>query len=121
MCDVSAFGIVWAFNNVFADIVTSVLRRLICLFLNLFFLVRQKFSIPEGKNLTVTDDGGTEVDADVFPELVSNDLCFVIHDADSGGMWCWLHCYTIQNNVGKGDVERLFIKGAPCNILVVYD
>ncbi|KAK0136752.1 hypothetical protein N1851_027064 [Merluccius polli] len=36
--------------------------------------VRVKFSIPEDKTLTVTDDGGTEVDADVFPELVTKDL-----------------------------------------------
>ncbi|CAL8327213.1 unnamed protein product [Arctogadus glacialis] len=44
--------------------------------------VRVKFSIPEDKTLTVTDDGGTEVDADVFPELVTKDVCLVIHDSE---------------------------------------
>jgi hypothetical protein len=38
---------------------------------SLYISVRVKFSIPEDKTLTLTDDGGTEVDADVFPELVT--------------------------------------------------
>ncbi|XP_041960048.1 uncharacterized protein LOC121718821 isoform X11 [Alosa sapidissima] len=44
--------------------------------------VRVKFSINEDKTLIVTDDGGMEVDADVFPELVTKDMCLVIHDSD---------------------------------------
>ena len=32
----------------------------------------------------MTDDGGTEVDADVFPELVTKDVCLVIHDSEGG-------------------------------------
>ncbi|XP_041960055.1 uncharacterized protein LOC121718821 isoform X16 [Alosa sapidissima] len=46
--------------------------------------VRVKFSINEDKTLIVTDDGGMEVDADVFPELVTKDMCLVIHDSDEG-------------------------------------
>lgn len=73
----------------------SHLQYVVELILNIF-LVREKFSIQEGKSLTVTDDGGTEVDADVFPELVSKDVCLVIHDSDSEGMLCCgLNCDTI--------------------------
>ncbi|KAM8760475.1 uncharacterized protein AB9X84_008534 [Acanthopagrus schlegelii] len=40
--------------------------------------VQQKFLIPEDKVLKVTDEQGIEVDEDVFPELATESMCFVI-------------------------------------------
>ncbi|KAM8766253.1 uncharacterized protein AB9X84_005521 [Acanthopagrus schlegelii] len=40
--------------------------------------VQQKFLIPEDKVLKVTDEQGIEVDEDVFPELATESVCFVI-------------------------------------------
>ncbi|KAM8763406.1 uncharacterized protein AB9X84_007800 [Acanthopagrus schlegelii] len=40
--------------------------------------VQQKFIIPKDKVLKVTDEQGIEVDDDVFPELATESLCFVI-------------------------------------------
>ncbi len=59
------------------------------LFCILFFsIAREKFSIQQDKTLTVTDDGGIEIDADVFPELVTKDVCLVIHGDSNEGMSC---------------------------------
>ncbi|KAM3603909.1 uncharacterized protein V6R79_003977, partial [Siganus canaliculatus] len=43
---------------------------------------QEKFLIPEGTILKVTDDHGVEVDEDVFPELAAKEVCFVIHTDD---------------------------------------
>ncbi|XP_041644674.1 uncharacterized protein LOC121510612 [Cheilinus undulatus] len=44
-----------------------------------FVPVHEKFLIPEDRKLKVTDDQGTEVDEDVFPELATvKDICFII-------------------------------------------
>ncbi|XP_064180778.1 uncharacterized protein LOC135249261 isoform X3 [Anguilla rostrata] len=53
-------------------------------FSNFINEVKQKFSVPEDKVVRVTDDLGTEVDEDVFPELATvEDMCFVIHTDDN--------------------------------------
>ncbi len=58
-------------------------------FYNIFFLIaREKFSIQQDKTLTVTDDEGIEIDADVFPELVTKNVCLVIHGDSNEGMSC---------------------------------
>lgn len=47
----------------------------------LFFVVKEKFSIPEDLAVTVTDETGTEVDKDVFPDVVTTSgLIFVINE-----------------------------------------
>ncbi|XP_035259267.1 uncharacterized protein LOC118219872 isoform X2 [Anguilla anguilla] len=53
-------------------------------FSNFINEVKRKFSVPEDKVVRVTDDLGTEVDEDVFPELATvEDMCFVIHTDDN--------------------------------------
>ncbi|KAJ8369787.1 hypothetical protein SKAU_G00098150 [Synaphobranchus kaupii] len=50
--------------------------------------VKDKFSIPEDNILSVEDETGTEVDNDVFPDLLTtNGICFVIKNElnNSGG------------------------------------
>ncbi|XP_026008744.1 uncharacterized protein LOC113012659 [Astatotilapia calliptera] len=45
--------------------------------------VQQKFLIPENGALKVTDEQGTEVDEDVFPELAAvKEVCSVIYTAE---------------------------------------
>ncbi|KAG5267420.1 hypothetical protein AALO_G00221550 [Alosa alosa] len=44
--------------------------------------VKQKFLIPEDKVLKVADEQGIEVDEDVFPELATEAMCFVISTDD---------------------------------------
>ncbi|XP_072554152.1 uncharacterized protein [Paramormyrops kingsleyae] len=47
--------------------------------------VKVKFTIPSNKVVKVTDDTGTEVDEDVFADLLtSKDICFVILDDSDG-------------------------------------
>lgn len=47
--------------------------------------VKEKFSIPEDVAVTVTDETGTEVDKDVFPDLATTSgLIFVINDEMRG-------------------------------------
>ena len=44
-------------------------------------LVKDKFAIPEGNVFSVEDETGTEVDKDVFPDLLTTtEICFVIKD-----------------------------------------
>ncbi|XP_039539974.1 uncharacterized protein LOC120487716 [Pimephales promelas] len=48
--------------------------------------VKEKFSIQEDLAVTVTDDTGTEVDKDVFPDLMTTSgLVFVIHELNDIG------------------------------------
>jgi len=48
--------------------------------------VQHKFLIPEDKVLKVTDEQGIEVDEDVFPELATEAMCFVISTDDGKGI-----------------------------------
>lgn len=48
--------------------------------------MKEKFSIPEDLAVTVTDDTGTEVDKDVFPDLMTiSGLVFVINELNDVG------------------------------------
>ena len=43
--------------------------------------MKENFSIPEGLAVTVTDETGTEVDKDVFPDVeTTSGLIFVINE-----------------------------------------
>ena len=43
--------------------------------------MKDKFAIPEGNVFSVEDETGTEVDKDVFPDvLATTGICFVIKD-----------------------------------------
>lgn len=47
--------------------------------------MKVKFTIPSDKMVKVRDDTGTEVDQDVFPDLVTlKHICFGILDAAAG-------------------------------------
>lgn len=43
--------------------------------------MKDKFAIPEGNVFSAEDETGTEVDKDVFPDLLTTTgICFVIKD-----------------------------------------
>lgn len=52
--------------------------------------MKQKFLIPEDKVLKVADEQGIEVDEDVFPELATEAMCFVISMHDGKGITYFL-------------------------------
>ncbi|XP_051239301.1 uncharacterized protein LOC127353781 [Dicentrarchus labrax] len=63
--------------------------------------VQQKFLIPEDKVLKVADEQGIEVDENVFPELATEAMCFVIStddewDSDMASLLVLLHLLTPQ-------------------------
>lgn len=50
------------------------------------FAVKEKFSLPQDLVITVTDETGTEVDEDVFPDLMSTSgLLLVINALNDSG------------------------------------
>lgn len=80
--------------------------------------VQEKCVIPEDTILAVTDDHSEELDEDVFPELATKEICFVIYTYDGRALnhfyvcreklwnlhlkWetsvCWMSTYVLADN-----------------------